>query len=67
MPFEGFPMPMPAGYDHALTFNYRDWHVPIKGIESHGHLIIDTDRPYTDYISIPWKSGETLPVFKEEE
>ena len=50
MPFEGFEMPVPAGYDHLLCYSFRDWHKLIKAETTHGGLIIDTDRPYTEYL-----------------
>lgn len=48
--FEGFHFPAPADYETYLGNIYGDWHKFVMGGEMHDALIIDTQRPYTEYL-----------------
>ncbi|OXC48999.1 hypothetical protein AYP97_04095 [Lactobacillus crispatus] len=50
VPFESFKMPVPKNYDKVLQAYYGDWHKLVKGQNSHGGCIFDTNKPYTDYM-----------------
>lgn len=48
--FEGFRFPAPADYETYLSNIYGDWHKYVIGGETHDALIIDAQRPYTEYL-----------------
>lgn len=48
--FEHIKIPVFKDYEAALNINYGNWHEHIVGCSDHGGMIIDVDRPYTDYI-----------------
>ena len=50
MPFEFIEVPVCKNYDHALTEVFGDWHKFVIGSSIHHITIIDTEKPYTDYI-----------------
>lgn len=50
IPFEYLSIPVPAGYDEILRIHYGDYMKPIQANSDHDILVIDPDRPYTDYI-----------------
>ena len=37
MPFEGFQMPVPVGYDEVLKHTYGDYMTPVRGTASHDY------------------------------
>ena len=52
-PFESIKVPVPQGYDNLLTIQYGDYMTPPPVIErgkKNNQIIIDTERPYTDYL-----------------
>lgn len=52
LPFEDTKMPVPVGYDQYLRIAFGDYMTlppKEKQIPSHDALVIDTDRPYTEY------------------
>lgn len=51
MPFEFIELPISVDYDEMLRNDYGDYMVFRKGTSAHGDMIIDTGRPYTEYIS----------------
>ena len=54
MDFEDTKMPVPVGYDQYLKIAFGDYMVypPIeKQIPSHDAIVVDTDKPYTEYKS----------------
>lgn len=51
MPFEFIKLPISVDYDEMLRNDYGDYMVFKKGASAHGDMIIDTDRPYTEYIN----------------
>lgn len=58
--FEGMEVIIPEGYEDYLTRKYGDWRADLPEEEQVGHHyaeIIDTARPYTDYI-IKMKKGK---------
>lgn len=50
MPFESFTFPVPYGWEHYLEISFGDWHEFVIGTSLHGGLIIDGDKPYTEYL-----------------
>ena len=51
VPFEFMKIPVMAHHREALAINYGDWREHRIGLSEHGEMFIDTDRPYTDYLS----------------
>ena len=49
MPFEMLQIPVCADYAAYLTKHYGDWKTPVQGINYHGGLLIDTEKPYREY------------------
>ena len=50
MPFEFISLPVPNGYDNILHKQFGDYMQPIQGGSLHGKMIIDPERPYTEYL-----------------
>lgn len=50
MPFEFIDIPAPKGYDDILHTQYGDYMQPVRGGNCHGSVIIDPERPYTEYL-----------------
>jgi len=48
--FAGYKFPAPREWDDLLKCYYGDWHEHVVGGSMHGGMIIDTERPYTDYL-----------------
>ena len=51
VPFEFMKIPVMAHHLEALAINYGDWHEHRIGVSAHGEMFIDTNRPYTEYLS----------------
>lgn len=49
LPFEHLSIPVPAGYHEILTQKYGDYQIFRPGGGGHQGIIMDPDRPYTDY------------------
>ena len=49
-PFEMIRVPVPVRADEYLSQCFGDWHEHVVGTSLHGGLIVDTERPYTDYL-----------------
>lgn len=67
--FEGFTFPGPKNYDTVLTGYYGNWHEFVKGDNAHGGLLVDTEKPYTDYFKkqaqVPEKNHDSMHVLAE--
>lgn len=50
MPFEYTTIPVPVGYDKMLSGQYGDYMIPKHVSAAHSLLVLDPDRPYTDYL-----------------
>lgn len=50
MMFEFMRLTVPKGYDNILHTNYGDYMKPVQGGSLHGEVIIDPERPYTEYL-----------------
>ena len=48
--FEMFKIPCPKNYDEVLTRAFGNWRTPVIGKNTHGHLMIDLDKSYRDYL-----------------
>lgn len=46
--FEFLKLSIPVEYEHQLKALYGDWHKPVMGQNSHGELIVDTDKSYVN-------------------
>lgn len=51
LPFEMLQIPVPEKYEEALTAQFGDWHVFIKGGQLHGNILFDTDRSYKEVLN----------------
>ena len=50
--FEFIKIPVMAHYLESLEINYgTNWREHVIGASAHGGMFIDTDRPYTDYLT----------------
>ena len=43
-------VPVPVRADEYLSQCFGDWHEHVVGTGLHGGMIVDTERPYTDYL-----------------
>ena len=50
MPFEFLEVPVPAGWRELLEGRYGDWNRHVVGASTHGGMLLDVDRPYTEYL-----------------
>ena len=50
LPFENMRVPCPKNYADVLTRAFGDWHKHVVDGNSHGDMLIDTERPYTYYL-----------------
>ena len=50
LPFEWMYLPVPGGYKELLDTFYGDWHKFVIGTSTHGGVLFDTNKPYTEYI-----------------
>lgn len=50
VPFEFLTVKIPAKYDEYLTHTYGDWRTPVRGANTHGSVLFDTNKPYTAYL-----------------
>lgn len=51
VPFEKIKVPIPASYDEFLTEVYGDYMKPVISPSTHGSVILDMDKPYTEYLN----------------
>ena len=51
IPFEMIQIQIPAGFEQCLNASYgTDWRTPKQIGNYHGHVLFDTNRPYTEYL-----------------
>ena len=50
MPFESLLIPVCKDYEEYLNKMYGDWKTPEQVMNLHGGILLDTGRPYTEYI-----------------
>ncbi len=50
MPFEFISLPVPNGYDRILHTQYGDYMKPAQANSLHGEMIMDPEKPYTEYL-----------------
>lgn len=48
LPFCDMQVPAPKGYDGLLKVVYGDYMKPVKGTQSHGHVVLDFDHSYKE-------------------
>ena len=48
--FEGYKFPGPKNFETVLRGHYGNWHEQVIGGNAHGGIVIDTDKPYTEYL-----------------
>lgn len=51
MPFENTVIPVPGGYDKILSGQYGDYMTPVRKKSAHSLLMLNPDKPYTDYLN----------------
>lgn len=51
LPFHDMQLPAPKGYDTLLKAVYGDYMKPVKGVQSHGIVVVDTERSYIEVLS----------------
>ena len=51
IPFNGFMMPAPIGYEELLTHQFGNYMVPKKFASLHNGMITDPDRPYREVLA----------------
>ena len=51
MPFEYLTIPVPSGYDEILRHHYGDYMTPVQAPSDHEIIVLDPDRPYTEYLA----------------
>lgn len=51
LPFEMLELPTPIGREELLNTFFGDWRTPKKILTTHGGVIFDTRKPYTEYIN----------------
>lgn len=49
--FEMVSVPVPVRAEEYLSQDYGDWREHVVGTSLHGGLIVDTERPYTEYLT----------------
>lgn len=50
LPFEFMEIPAPIGYDEFLTRRYGDYMKPAQIPTTHGGVLFDTEKAYTEYL-----------------
>lgn len=50
LPFEMFSLPVPSGYVELLDCFYGNWREYVVGTSTHGEVIFDTEKKYTEYL-----------------
>jgi len=50
MPYEHMTIPVPAGFDEMLRGQYGDYMTPKQVKGAHTLLVLDPDKPYTEYL-----------------
>lgn len=50
VPYEFISLTVPKHPEAVLEYMYGDWRTPVIGRGSHGEVVFDVDRPYTEYI-----------------
>lgn len=64
LPFEDTEMPLPVGYDHYLSQVFGDYrHRPPLSAQKphHDAVLVDPNRPYTDFRGQYYMTGESTP------
>ena len=51
IPFHGFNMPAPIGYEEILTRQFTSYMTPVKFASLHNGMITDPDRPYREVLA----------------
>ena len=51
LPFHDMQLPAPVGYDAMLRAIYGDYMKPVKGTQSHGNIVVDTERSYKEVLA----------------
>lgn len=64
--FEGFRFPAPRNSDRVLTEMFGNWRVPIRGTSLHKTLLIDADRPYTEYLKNGVRDSDLLRMSQHQ-
>lgn len=49
MEFEDIKIPVPVEFDKILKANYGDYMKFVKGTATHGGVVFDTEKPWTEY------------------
>lgn len=49
--FENQMIDIPIGYDERLKKEYGDYMKMVRGTTEHGNVILDPEKPYTEYLS----------------
>ena len=49
LPFGLITVKAPKEYDKVLTVEYGDYMTPVKGIQLHTDVVIDANKPYSEY------------------
>lgn len=64
--FEGFLFPIPDEADKLLTAWYGDWTKFVIGEDSHGEILLDLEKPYTEYVKglspLTYNAGNKHPL-----
>ena len=48
-PFENTTIKGPVMYDEILTKQFKDWRTPVKGASHHTYIVVDTQKPWTEF------------------
>lgn len=58
--FEGFKFPIPKDYDMVLAMYYGNWRKLVRSDNTHGDIVFDMTKPYTEFLS------EAKPSYDEK-